>query len=93
MRKIERPDSTTIVLDFPFHLVKNEAELKNILVDVDVEKQVKSLGMYMDPVSFTPHFVMWVDKGKPLMESIKFIVSAERYKDAIQHIDHKKDVA
>ncbi len=89
MRKIERPDSTTIVLDFPFHLVRDETELKNILVDVDTEKQVKSLGRYMDTVSFTPHYIMWVDKGKPFMESVKFVVPAEYLTECLLNITKK----
>ena len=29
-RKIERPETTTYVMDFPFHLVKDKKEAENI---------------------------------------------------------------
>jgi len=30
IRKVERPDSTTIWIEFPFHVVKDHTEMKNI---------------------------------------------------------------
>jgi hypothetical protein len=85
MRKIERPDSTTLVLEFPFHLVKDEKELENILVDVDIEKQVKSLGRYMDHDNFCPHYIMWIDEDKAFTHSIKFVVRIDHFINVTQN--------
>jgi hypothetical protein len=77
MKKIERPDSTTVVIETMFHLVKDKAELANILKGLDVDKQVKNCGTIVDPEMLQPISYIWIDEGKSFFESLKYAIPME----------------
>jgi len=50
-RKVERPESTTIYIETPYHLIKSEQELDNVMQDADVS-QIQSVQRFIDSENF-----------------------------------------
>jgi hypothetical protein len=60
MKKIERTDSTTIVFEYLFHVIKDEKEADNVLKDVTSERFFE-FQRFVDEKTFAP----WVAFGIP----------------------------
>ena len=78
MKKIERPDSTSYVMEVPFHLIKNKIEFENIMKDI-VNDQIIDLGLFIEPNTFQPmkYFAIKLkpDDGFPFW--LKYVVELE----------------
>lgn len=72
MRKIVRPMSTTIIEECMFHLIKDETEMKNVMAGVD-ESRIKQFKRGVDPESYQPLLYFWIDEGKTVFESKKYV--------------------
>jgi hypothetical protein len=78
---IERPMSTTYVLDFPFHYIKDENEMKNV-VDSNNDKEVMQIMRTMDPNTFQPLlYFAFVDESKPFSDWMKYVAAMEIYSE------------
>lgn len=66
MRVIERPDSTTVMIEFPFHIIKDEEEFNHVLSGVD-KKDIKVVKAFVDPISFMPKIAFEVNVDVPLI--------------------------
>ena len=53
MKKIVRPESTTVVFELLFHEIKSIDELRNILIGV-APKDISVFRRYVDPDTFQP---------------------------------------
>ncbi len=70
---IERPTSTTHVVDFLFHLVKDETEMKNILA-ASQGKEIFKVAIVVDMNTFQPMmYFSFVEKDKPFSEWMKYV--------------------
>lgn len=77
MKKIERPDSTTYVLDFPFHEIKDEKEVKNIMQGRSEKDIFKVMGI-VDEKTFQPKLAFAIkEENKPFSYWEKYIVPLE----------------
>ena len=77
MKIVERPQSTTVVLDAKFHLCRSTQEVANSLAGVDKDNIIV-WGKIFDPVSFQPQLAVIVKHGDvPLAECMKFIIPLE----------------
>ena len=75
MRKIERPDSTTIFFEKPFHLLKDEKEVQNIFGD-ETPKDVVIFLKWVDSNNFDPMVAFIIKKpGVTLMECPGYTVN------------------
>jgi hypothetical protein len=81
-RTIERPDSTTIVDETAFHLIRNAREFRNVLVGVE-PKDVVIWKKAVDMLTFMPqlYFIIKPKDGSPLVHGFKYIVSLELAQD------------
>lgn len=71
-RIVERPDSTTHFLEYPFHLIKDEKEADNIFRNVNQE-QILVCERYVDSVTFQPWIAFVIfGKDKNFSQSLKF---------------------
>lgn len=78
MKKIERPESTTYVLDFPFHYIKDEKEAKNIFGNLKEEDFLVVQKKKMIDDNFNPLMALAIkDTNKPFSEWLKYIVRME----------------
>ena len=72
MKKIERPMSTTIVLDALFHECKTVEEWKNVLMGVD-ENDIFEYARWVDKDTFQPWMAVVIKKeNKPVSEWQKY---------------------
>lgn len=79
MEIIERPiGSTTYMLKFPAHVVKDVNELKNIL-STNVGKKVVTLQKLIDPVSFCPQIAVMLYSNNININNINEIIDNEFY--------------
>jgi hypothetical protein len=77
MGVIERPESTTYVLEFPFHLIRNEKELQNMMqgytsADGVVIQNLVEKDTYQPLVA-----VALRDEKRPFVHWHKFVVRLE----------------
>lgn len=79
MKKIVRPMSTTIVEECLFHLIKDETEMKNVMAGID-ESKIRHFKRGVDPETFQPWLYFWIDNGKTVAESQKYVVPMELMK-------------
>lgn len=72
LKVIERPESTTHVMGFMFHWIKDEKEAKNVF-DVIGDKKTLSVARSVDPETFQPilYFAV-VDDTAPFSEWLKY---------------------
>lgn len=83
MRVIERPDSTTVVVETLFHLIRHETEAKNALSGVKEEDIIQFMRA-IDPATFQPILYFIIKKeGKPISEWLKYCAPMElmQYKE------------
>jgi hypothetical protein len=78
MRKLERPDSITHILEVDFHEIKSNEEMQNIFKDVD-KSDVLLWARIIDPVTFQPllYFVIRNKNDSSLLMSLKYVGSYE----------------
>lgn len=73
MKTIQRPESTTIILEEKFHFIKSKEELKNVLEGVK-EEELLLWGRLIDVDSFQPLVAFIILKqGNSISESYKYI--------------------
>jgi hypothetical protein len=78
---IERPTSTTYVLDFPFHYIKDENEMKNV-VATNQGKEIFQVMRSMDPNTFQPLlYFAFKEEGKPFSDWMKYVAKMEIYSE------------
>jgi hypothetical protein len=78
---IERPMSTTYVLDFPFHYIKDEVEMKNV-VTTNGSKEIVHILRSMDPNTFQPLlYFAFKEEGKPFSDWMKYVAKMEIYSE------------
>jgi hypothetical protein len=77
MKVIERPMSTTYVLDFEFHLIKDETEMKNVVAVIG-EKKIVQIARTFDLETFQPMLAFAIpEDGKPFSQWMKYIAKLE----------------
>jgi hypothetical protein len=77
MKVIERPTSTTYVLDFEFHLIKDETEMKNVVAIIG-EKKIVQIARTFDLETFQPMLAFAIpEDDKPFSEWMKYITKLE----------------
>ena len=77
MKIIERPESTTYVLDFPFHLIKDEAEAENVRKLMS-GKKIFQVMRTVDEKTFQPMLAFAIpEEDKPFSEWMKYIAKLE----------------
>lgn len=62
MKKIERPESTTHILEFMFHEIKNETEAKNVMLGVS-EENIFVFSKWIHPKTFQPWIFFGIRSG------------------------------
>lgn len=73
MKKIKRPDSTTYILEFPFHEIKDETEAKNVMQGHTVDDIFVVLP-WVDQKSFKPKLAFAMrQEGKDFYHWEKYI--------------------
>jgi hypothetical protein len=78
---IERPMSTTHILDFPFHYIKDEAEMNNV-VAVSKGKEVVQIMRSMDPNTYQPLlYFAFKEDDKPFSDWMKYAAKMEIYSE------------
>lgn len=77
MKKIQRPESTTYVLDFPFHYIKDEKEAINVFSNLK-EKDILVVQKLVDKDTFIPMMAFAIkDENKQFSEWLKYYVRTE----------------
>jgi hypothetical protein len=77
MKIIERPESTTYVLDFPFHLIKDEAEAENVRKLIN-GKKILQIQRMVDKETFQPMLAFAIpEDGKTFSEWMKYVCRLE----------------
>ena len=74
---IERPESTTYMLDFAFHFIKDEAEAENVK-NLIGEKKIFHVQRTVDSETFQPMLAFAIpEDDKPFSEWMKYIAKLE----------------
>lgn len=77
MKVIERPETTTLVVEELYHLVKDAKEMKNIMAGVDANDIFK-IRISMNPQTFQPMLFFAIKKeGKPFSDWMKYVAPLE----------------
>ena len=77
MRVIERPMSTTYMLDYAFHLIKDEVEAENIHKLIG-DKEIFHVQRTVDMETFQPMLAFAIpEDGKLFSEWMKYISKLE----------------
>lgn len=77
MKIIERPMSTTYMLDYPFHLIKDEAEAENVRKLIG-DKKIFQVQRMVDTETFQPMLAFAIpEDDKPFSEWMKYISKLE----------------
>lgn len=77
MKIIERPMSTTYMLDYPFHLIKDEAEAENVRKIIG-DKEIFHVQRTVDKETFQPMLAFAIpEDNKPFSEWVKYIAKLE----------------
>lgn len=75
---IQRPESTTIIDERPFHLLKNKQEMKNVMKGLNWNEDVLIWKQYVDIKSFGPMIMFLVkDKSKQLYSYLGYVAPME----------------
>lgn len=74
---IERPEFTSYVLDFPFHLIKNETEAKNVSQLIG-DKKIMHVLKFVDKKTYQPMLAFVIpEEGKDFSEWMKYVSKLE----------------
>jgi len=77
MKIIERPMSTTYVLDYLFHFIKDEEEAENVRKLIG-DKEIFHVQRTVDMETFQPMLAFAIpEDGKPFSEWLKYISKLE----------------
>lgn len=77
MKIIERPESTTYVLDMPFHLIKDEKEAENVRKLIG-DKKIFQVQRIVDMQTFQPMLAFAIpEDDKPFSEWMKYVAKLE----------------
>lgn len=76
MKIIERPETTTIVAEFYFHVVKDEKEVKNIM-EGHTEDDLFVVAKKVDEITFEPTLYFAIRENKPFITWKKYVASIE----------------
>lgn len=77
MRIIERPESTTYMIDYAYHLIKDEAEAENVRKLIN-GKKVFQVQRLVDKETFQPMLAFAIpEEGKTFSEWPKYIAKLE----------------
>jgi len=75
MKIIERPTSTSYVLDFPFHFIRDKFEANNVK-NVIGDREIVHVARGMNPSSYMPMLYFAVrDDSKPFSEWLKYVTT------------------
>lgn len=74
MKKIERPDSTTYIIEIPFHEIKDETEAKNVMQNNTVD-DIFVITPLLDGKSLQPKLAFALrQEGKDFHHWEKYII-------------------
>jgi hypothetical protein len=77
MKVIERPESTTHMLNFPFHLIKNETEAENVKKLIG-DRKIMQVHRGITPDTFQPLIYFAIpEEGKTFFEWMKYVAPLE----------------
>lgn len=77
MKVIKRPESTTVVIEFYFHEIRDEKEAKNIM-EGHTEEDLFVVGKFVDEVSFQPKIYFAIrEKDKLFVDWKKYVATME----------------
>jgi len=76
MKIIERPETTTVVAEFYFHVVKDEKEVKNIM-EGHTENDLFVVAIKFDEITFEPTLYFAIRENKPFITWKKYVASIE----------------
>ena len=75
---IERPESTTYMLDYAFHLIKDEKEAENVRKLIG-DKKIFEIQRIVDKESFQPMLAFAIpEEGKGFYEWMKYVAKLEQ---------------
>ena len=78
-RIIERPNTTTYVIDFMFHYIKDATEMKNVASLIG-DKEIFQVMRTVDPNTYQPLlFFAILEKDKPFSDWMKYVIKMELY--------------
>lgn len=79
MKVIERPESTTYMLEFPFHYIKDEKEVSNIFRGKSKD-EIFIVGKRVDVHTYRPQLALAIKKENlPFSQWEKYLVDLELY--------------
>jgi hypothetical protein len=77
MKVIERPESTTHMLNFAFHLIKDKAEAENVKKMIG-ERKIMQVARGITPDTYQPLIYFAIpEEGKPFFEWMKYVAPLE----------------
>ena len=77
MKIIERPESTTYMLDYAFHLIKDKVEAENVRKLIG-DKKIFEIQRIVDEKTFQPMLAFAIpEEGKSFYEWMKYIAKLE----------------
>lgn len=81
MKVIERPESTTVILEFLFHVIKDEKEIKNVM-EGHTEDDLFIVSRVVDEISFQPKMYFALkEKNKSFNEWKKYVATMKLVED------------
>lgn len=76
MKKIERAETTTHILEFMFHEIKNETEAKNVMLGV-YKEDIFVFSRWVHPETFQPWIFFGIRNGDKVIDWPKYCAPME----------------
>ena len=85
MKVINRPESSTLEITYPYHVIRNAKELQNVLEGISRDRVIR-MGRIVDEHTFAPQFLFMVLNAHPdardMGMNMFFVTRADHIVDA-----------